>query len=57
MRAVIALRPANIPRGDQLAIDATVLGFALLVSLVTGLLFGLIPAIQASRTNLQHRLK
>ena len=57
VRAVVALRPANIPRVDQLAIDPAVLGFALLISVVTGLLFGLVPAIQASRTNLQDTLK
>ena len=42
-------RGANLPRLDQIGIDASVLMFAVGVALVAGLLFGLIPAIQQSR--------
>ena len=55
--AVIALSPHNLPRLDQVRIDAHVLIFALGVSLVTALIFGLAPALQFSRTNLQEFLK
>jgi putative ABC transport system permease protein len=44
-----ALAPASIPRLDQVKIDAGVLAFALLVTSVTGMLFGLIPALRGSR--------
>ncbi|MGD1096948.1 MAG: ABC transporter permease [Bryobacteraceae bacterium] len=42
---------------DQLSVDSGVLLFALFVSLATGLLFGLAPALQASRTDLNESLK
>ncbi len=57
VKGVVALQPANVPRVDQLGLDGTVLGFALLVTLVTGLLFGMVPALQTSRGNLQETLK
>jgi predicted permease len=41
--------PARIPRLSEVHIDPTVLGFALLITLVTGVLFGLAPALQAAR--------
>jgi putative ABC transport system permease protein len=47
--ALLALTPDNIPRLNEVGIDARVFGFTLAVSVVTGLLFGLIPAIQASK--------
>src|SRR5262249_31052108 len=43
---------ANLPRLGEVNIDWRVLGFALLVSLVTGLLFGLTPAIHSPRAGL-----
>ncbi len=57
MAAIQALRflPADLPRGDEVALDASALAFALAVSVVAGILFGLIPAWQASRDQ-QHGL-
>jgi putative ABC transport system permease protein len=44
-----ALAPGGTPRLAQAALDARVLAFALLVTVATGLFFGLVPALQASR--------
>jgi predicted permease len=51
-RALIAMGPRGIPRLDQVGIDGAALLFALGISLLTGLLFGLAPALQTSRTDL-----
>jgi predicted permease len=47
----------NIPRTANVKIDATVLAFTLLISLATGLLFGLAPAIRTMKENLVDALK
>jgi putative ABC transport system permease protein len=61
IRALLALNTAGLPRvgedGAVVALDWRVLAFTLLVSIGTGLLFGLIPALQASRTDLSSTLK
>ncbi|HVG17616.1 MAG TPA: ABC transporter permease [Blastocatellia bacterium] len=57
VEGLAALSSDNIPRVKEVGIDGRVLGFTLLVSLVTGVVFGLIPAIQASRTDLNETLK
>jgi putative ABC transport system permease protein len=61
VRALLAVNPGNIPRigpnGAAVALDWTVMGFTLLLSLVTGILFGLVPAMQASRADLNITLK
>ncbi|HEX4945386.1 MAG TPA: ABC transporter permease [Blastocatellia bacterium] len=51
------LLPANTPRLGQIGLDATVLVFSLLLSLATGLLFGLAPALTATRADLNELLK
>ena len=48
---------ANVPRLNEVAIDTRVLAFALLVSLVTGALFGLAPALHAARASLQGAMR
>jgi predicted permease len=54
---LLALNPNSLPRGAAARLDLTVLGFTLLVSLVTGLLFGLIPALQLGRSDVHESLK
>ena len=55
--ALRAIAPPNIPRLDEVTVDGTVLGFVLIVSLVTAGIFGLVPGLQASRPDLQASLK
>jgi putative ABC transport system permease protein len=61
VRALLAVNPGNIPRigedGSGVTLDWAVLGFTLLLSLATGVLFGLAPAIHASRADLNMALK
>ncbi|HEY2294100.1 MAG TPA: ABC transporter permease [Thermoanaerobaculia bacterium] len=51
------LGPGSVPRLAETTVDAKILGFALALSLVTGLLFGLLPALRASRTDLAEVMK
>jgi len=51
------LGATQIPRADQLTVDATVLGFTLLLSVVTVAVFGLVPALQSSRADYNATLK
>ncbi|HKR59808.1 MAG TPA: ABC transporter permease [Pyrinomonadaceae bacterium] len=55
--AFVALAPDNVPRLNEVGVDARVFGFTLVVSLFTGIVFGLIPAIQASKPDLNDALK
>ncbi len=49
--------PENISQAREIAIDPKVLGFTFLVSMITGLIFGLAPAVQAARFNQTETLK
>ena len=55
--AIVKLSPGSVPRLADTTIDARVFLFALGVSALTGLLFGLAPALQASKTDLAGSLK
>ncbi len=55
--ALSAIIPTSFPRREGIAIDYWVLGFTLLVSVVTGVIFGLVPALQAAKTELTEALK
>jgi len=49
LEAMLRLVPANLPRAGQISVDGAVLAFATVVSLLTGLLFGVLPAWRMSR--------
>jgi putative ABC transport system permease protein len=51
------LVPANVPRVDAIAIDLPVLLFALGITLVTGILFGMMPAMRSARSDAVDTLK
>ena len=46
---LVAVGPANLPRLNEIAIDARTLGFTLLLSVLSALFFGLIPALKYAR--------
>ena len=54
---LVAISPADVPRLDEIRLDARVLGFTVGVVSLVGLLFGLAPAVQASKTDLNEALK
>jgi putative ABC transport system permease protein len=54
---LVALGKENIPRALQVGLDWRVLGFTLAVSVLTGVIFGLVPAIHSSKTELTESLK
>ncbi|MGE0463052.1 MAG: ABC transporter permease [Vicinamibacterales bacterium] len=54
---ILALEPGEIPRVAPIAVNGQALLFALGLSVLTGLLFGVVPAWQASRPELQSTLK
>jgi putative ABC transport system permease protein len=54
---LVALAPQNLPRLGEVRADASVFGFALLLSMLTGILFGLAPALKASRPELEETLR
>jgi predicted permease len=61
IRALLSINTAGLPRigedGARVGMDWRVVAFAIIVSVVTGALFGLIPALQASRADLSSTLK
>ena len=57
VQALVALAPPDLPRLDEVTVDVTALGFALLISLAASFIFGLAPAWHVSRVDLAEGLR
>ena len=57
VRWVSCALPATLPRADEIGLDLRVLLFTLAISLLSGILFGLAPALKASQPELHETLK
>lgn len=57
MKGMVSVMPADFPRVDQIGLDGRVLVFAAVISILTGVLFGLAPAVGGSRPELTDSLK
>ncbi len=57
VRALVSLAPADIPRIAEVSVDLRILAITLTVAVIAGLTFGMIPAIQARRVDVQNALK
>ncbi len=56
-QALLAAHPAGIPRVDEVSLDGGVLVFTLLLTIATGIVFGLAPALELSRPEVSRALK
>ena len=57
INALVKFKGAQIPRASEIGLDWRVLVFTIAVSLLTGVIFGLVPALQSSKTDLHETLK
>jgi len=57
VRALVATLPANVPRADEIRIDGAVLAATALISVLTGLVFGIAPAWKTLRSDMHEPLK
>jgi predicted permease len=57
VRTLVSMLPAGFPRADTIHVNAAMFGFTMLIALATGVLFGLAPALQAARTDVQDSLR
>jgi putative ABC transport system permease protein len=55
--ALLALSPSEIPRMQTVSVDLYALGFTLAVTMLAGMIFGLLPALQGAKINLHESLK
>jgi putative ABC transport system permease protein len=54
---ILRVVPSNVPRLNEVRIDWVVLAFALLISILTGLVFGLAPALHSSKVTLSSAIR
>ena len=57
IRLLVNLSPSDIPRLDEIGLDGRVLAWTLVISFATGLISGLVPALQSSKPNLNETLQ
>jgi len=57
VRALLSLTPAQLPRSQEIGVDARVLAFAVAASVLSALIFGILPAWQAARAEMNRALK
>src|SRR5262249_50471270 len=57
VKLLLALSPSDLPRAREVNLDSSVLVFTLAISLLAGMIFGLAPALQASKVELNEELK
>jgi predicted permease len=57
LQALIAMSPANLPRLTEITLDLQALGFAFGISVLSGLLFGLLPALESAAPGLSNALR
>ena len=55
--SLLAMAPSNLPRLSDIRLDGWVLAFTFLISILTGAVFGIAPALHATKTNLSETLK
>lgn len=56
-RALLTLSAGQLPRGNDVQVDGQILLFTLMIAVATGVLFGLVPALRATRGDLQSSLR
>jgi putative ABC transport system permease protein len=54
---LVSLAISYLPRASEVSLDSRVVGFTLLLSVLTGIIFGLVPAVQSARADVQSALK
>jgi putative ABC transport system permease protein len=57
VRLLVAVSPPGVPRIDEVSVDGRVLAFTLGIAVLTGLVFGLVPAFQTTKPDLNQSLK
>jgi putative ABC transport system permease protein len=57
LNLLVRLAPSSIPRVEEIGLDRWVLGYTLLISVITGMVFGLAPALQVTKGNFNEALK
>jgi putative ABC transport system permease protein len=57
LKLLLALAPTDLPRASAISLDGSALAFTAMVSLLTGVLFGIAPAFQSSKTDINNSLK